>query len=186
MYIHTYMHTFIHMYAYTYVHTYIHMYTYTYIHTYIHTFDYSHTCTRGSCRARSSFGCVSAPALRRTALDRQKHIRPAVRWRSGSRFFVRLGSSGRSRDAPGTLRGSIFEAQTTVSSTFVALGVHASPRPPDPYETLRGRTNFKLRACCEGPNIGRKLASNAARRRVRAGNALDKGLEASQEGQLSA
>ena len=152
---------------------------------YLYPFDYSHTWPRVSCRARSSFGYVSAPALRRTALDRQ-NIRPAVRWRSGSRFFARLGSSGRSRDAPGTLRGSIFEAQTTVSSTFVALGVHASPRPPDPYETLRGRTNFKLRACCDRPNIGRKLASNAARGRVRAGNALDKGLEASQESQLSA
>ena len=73
-----------------------------------------------------------------------------------------------------------------ISSTFVASGMHDSARPPDPHETLRGRTNFKLRACCEGPNIGPKLASNAARRRVRAGNAIDKGPEATQEGQLGA
>ena len=73
-----------------------------------------------------------------------------------------------------------------VSSTFVASGMHASARPSDPRETLRGRTNFKLRACCESPTIGRKLASNAARRRVRAGNAIDKGPEATQEGQLGA
>ena len=102
------------------------------------------------------------------------------------RFSARLGSSGQSRDALGTLRGSIFEAGTTVSLPFVASDMHASARPPDPHETLRGRTNFKLRACCEGPNIGRKLASNAARRRVRAGNAIDKGPEATQEGQLGA
>ena len=113
-------------------------------------------------------------------------MRSAVRLRSSSRFSARLGSSGRSRDAPGTLRGSIFEAEMKVSSTFVASGMHASARPPDLHETLRGRTNFKLRACCEGPNIGRKLASNAARRRVRAGNAIDKGPEATQEGQLGA
>ena len=57
---------------------------------------------------------------------------------------------------------------------------------PEAYETLRGRMNFKLRACCEGPNIGRKLASKAARRRVHAGNAIGKGPEATQEGQLGA
>ena len=102
------------------------------------------------------------------------------------RFSARLGSSGQSRDALGTLRGSIFEAGTTVSLPFVASDMHASARPPDPHETLRGRTNFKLRACCEGPNIGRKLASKAARSRVRAGNAIDKGPEATQEGQLGA
>ena len=73
-----------------------------------------------------------------------------------------------------------------VSSTFVAAGMHASARPPDPHETLRGRMNFKLRACCDGPNIGRKLASKAARRRVHAGNAIGKGPEATQEGQLGA
>ena len=42
------------------------------------------------------------------------------------RFSARLGSSGRSRDALGTLRGSIFEARTTVSSPFVASDMHAS------------------------------------------------------------
>ena len=84
------------------------------------------------------------------------------------------------------LQGSIFKAEMMVSSTFVAWGMHASARPPDPHETLRGRTNFKLRACCEGPNIGQKLTSNAARRRVGAGNAIDKGPEATQEGQLGA
>ena len=73
-----------------------------------------------------------------------------------------------------------------VSSTFVASGMHASARRPDPQETLRGRTNFKLQACCEGPNVGRKLVANAAQRRVRAGNAIDKGPEATQEGQLGA
>ena len=73
-----------------------------------------------------------------------------------------------------------------VSSTFVASGMHASARPPDPHETLRGRTNFKLRACCEDANIGQKLASNAARRRARAGNALDEGLGATQEDPLGA
>ena len=105
-------------------------------------------------------------------------MRSAVRLRSSSRFSARLGSSGRSRDAPGMLQGSIFEAEMMVSSTFVAWGMHASARPPDPHETLRGRMNFKLRACCEGPNIGRKLASKAARRRVHAGNAIGKGPEA--------
>ena len=109
----------------------------------------------------------------------QKKMRSAIRLRSGSRFSARLGSSGRSRDASRTLRGSIFENEMTSFSTFVASGMHASARPPDPYETLRGRTNFKLRAFCDRPNIGRKLASNAARRRVRAGNALDKGPEGS-------
>ena len=113
-------------------------------------------------------------------------MRSAVRLRSSSRFSARLGSSGRSRDAPGMLQGSIFEAEMMVSSTFVAWGMHASARPPDPHETLRGRMNFKLRACCEGPNIGRKLASKAARRRVHAGNAIGKGPEATQEGQLGA
>ena len=157
----------------------------TYIHTYIHTKVLMHAFGGPAC-VRSSFGCVSAPALRLTALDWQKNIRPAVRWRSGSRFSARLGSSGRSRDARGTLRGSIFEAKTMVSSAFVASGVHASPRPPDPYETLRGRTNFKLRACRDRPNIGRKLASNAVRGRVCTGNALDRGPAAAQESQLGA
>ena len=149
-------------------------------------FDYSHTGVRGGpapCAPRQ--GCVwlcVAPC----SLDWQKKMRSAVRLRSGTRFFARLGSSGRSRDGPGTLRSSIFEAQTTVSSTFVALGVRASPRPPDPYETLRGRTNFKLRACRDRPNIGRKLASNAVRGRVCTGNALDKGPAAAQESQLGA
>ncbi len=49
-------------------------------------------------------------------------------------------------------------------------------------ETLRGRTNFKLRAFCDRPNIERKLTSNAGRRRVRAGNAFDKGPEPTQDG----
>ena len=149
-------------------------------------FEYSHTGIRVS-RPRSAcawaaFRSCVAPC----SLDWQKKMRSAVRWRSSLRFSARLGSSGRSWDAPGTLRASIFESKTTGSSTFVASGMHASARPPDPYETLRGRTNFKLRACCDRPNIGRKLASNAARRSVPAGNALDKAPEATQESQHDA
>ena len=64
-------------------------------------FAYSHTGTRVDCRARSSFGCVSAPALRLTALDWQKIIRPAVRWRSGCVFPLDLARPG----APETLSG---------------------------------------------------------------------------------
>ena len=112
-------------------------------------------------------------------------MRSAVRLRSCPRFSARLGSSGRSRDRPGTLRGSIFNAEITRFSTFVASGVHASAQPPDPYETLRGRTNFKLRARRDRPNIGRKLASNGARRSVRAGNTLDEGPEATQRANLA-
>ena len=109
-------------------------------------FEYSHTGTRVS-RPRSAcawaaFRSCVAPC----SLDWQKKMRSAVRLRSGLRFSARLGSSGRSWDAPGTLRASIFESKTTGSSTFVASGMHASARPPDPYETLRGRTNFKLRS----------------------------------------
>ena len=152
----------------------------------MYPFDYSHTGVRGGpapCAPR--WGCVW-PCIAPCSLDRQKKMRSAVRLRSSSRFSARLGSSGRSRDAPGMLQGSIFKAEMMVSSTFVAWGMHASARPPDPHETLRGRMNFKLRACCEGPNIGRKLASKAARRRVHAGNAIGKGPEATQEGQLGA
>ena len=111
----------------------------------------------------SSRGCVwlcVAPC----SLDGQKKMRSAVRLRSGSRFSARLGSSGRSRDVPGTLRGSIFEAETTVSSTVVASDRCASARPPEPYETLRGCMNFRLQAFCGRHKIGRTIASNAARR----------------------
>ena len=86
----------------------------------------------------------------------------------------------------GELPGSISEAETFPFSAFVASKGPVAARPPDPHETPRGRMNFKLRACCEGPNIGRKLASKAARRRVHAGNAIGKGPEATQEGQLGA
>ena len=70
-----------------------------YIYTY--PFAYSHTWIRGYCRARSSFGCVSAHALRLTALDWQKNIRPAVRWRSGCVFPLDLARPGN----PETLSG---------------------------------------------------------------------------------
>ena len=188
-------------------------------------FEYSHTRVRGS-RPRSACAWAAfRPCVAPCSHDWQKKMRSAVRLRSGLRFSAQLGSSGRSWDAPGTLRASIFESKTTGSSTFVASGMHASARlgssgrswdapgtlpasisesktagssmfvasgmhasarPPDPYETLRGRMNFKLRACCDRPNIGRILAPNAARRRVRPGNALDKGPEATQGGQPGA
>ena len=45
-------------------------------------------------------------------------------------------------------------------------------RPPDPYETLWGHTNFMVRASRDDPNIERKLASNTVQKGVRSRNAL--------------
>ena len=42
--------------------------------------------------------------------------------------------------------GLISEAEMSRFSTFVASEGFVPARPSDPYETLRGRTNFKLRA----------------------------------------
>ena len=52
----------------------------------------------------------------------------------------------RSIKALGRLPGSISEAETTLFSMFIASWDPVPALPSDPYETLRGRTNFKLRA----------------------------------------
>ena len=60
-----------------------------------------------------------------------------------------------------------------VSSTLVVSDRHVSARPPDPYATLRGRTNFMVRASRNQPNIEPKLASNTAWKGVCSRHPLD-------------
>ena len=86
-----------------------------------------------------------------------RHLARSCLVRANKKFFGGPGGASsvflrsskpilRSIKALGRLPGSISEADAPLFSTFVASWDPVPALPSDPYETLRGRTNFKLRA----------------------------------------
>ena len=136
--------------------------------------------------------CAAPLAGLRLALRRAMFVRLAKKNAIGSPIALRCAFfcptwlvralPGRSRDAPRI----DFRGRNYGFFDVCCFRDARSFATPDPHETLRGRTNFKLRAFCNCLHIERKLASSAARKEVCAGNALDERPEATQEGSLGA